>query len=76
MGKQLRTAIDKLAVSLMNMNIWNGLLELARSIASAGGADIHIYTDSLDRAAFSEGDKRHCMDNPWFRRGISQCIHR
>ncbi len=32
-------------------------LEFVRSIASISGADIHIYTDSLDRAAFAEGDQ-------------------
>ena len=31
-------------------------IEFAKSITAADGADIHIYTDSLDRATFSEGE--------------------
>ncbi|WP_342512758.1 BatA and WFA domain-containing protein [Sporosarcina sp. FSL K6-1522] len=48
-------AIDKLAVSYEHEHMERAL-EFARSIASVGGADIHIYTDSLDRAAFAEED--------------------
>ncbi|WP_203246070.1 vWA domain-containing protein [Sporosarcina beigongshangi] len=51
----LLVAIDKLAVSYEHEHMERAL-EFARSIASAGGADIHIFTDSLDRAAFAEGD--------------------
>lgn len=55
-GEVLLAAIDKLAVSYEHEHMERAL-EFARSIAAAGGADIHIYTDSLDRAAFAEGDK-------------------
>ena len=54
--EELLAAIDKLAVSYEHEHMERAL-EFARSIASVGGADIHIYTDSLDRAAFAEGDK-------------------
>ena len=54
-GEAVIAAIDKLAVSYEHENMERAL-EFARSIASAGGADIHIYTDSLNRAAFAEGD--------------------
>lgn len=55
-GEVLLAAIDKLAVSYEHEHMERAL-EFARSIASVGGADIHIYTDSLERAAFAEGDK-------------------
>jgi hypothetical protein len=52
-GESVRTAIDALAVAYEHEQMERAL-ELARSIASEGSADIHIYTDSLDRALFSE----------------------
>lgn len=55
-GEVLLAAIDKLAVSYEHEHMERAL-EFARSIASVEGADIHIYTDSLDRAAFAEGDQ-------------------
>ncbi|WP_318615984.1 BatA and WFA domain-containing protein [Sporosarcina sp. YIM B06819] len=54
-GEAVLAAIDKLAVSYEHEHMERAL-EFARSIASVGGADIHIYTDSLDRAAFAEED--------------------
>lgn len=54
-GEAVATAIDSLVVSYEHESM-DRALEFARSIASAGGADIHVYTDALDRAAFSEGD--------------------
>ena len=52
-GDAIRTAIDTLTVAYEH-EYMERALGLARSIASAGSADIHIYTDSLDRALFSE----------------------
>ena len=44
-------------------------IEFAKSITATEGAAIHIYTDSLDRAAFSEGESAvewtiHGDENP------------
>ena len=52
-GDDIRTTIDTLTVTYEH-EYMERALELARSIASAGSAEIHIYTDSLDRALFSE----------------------
>lgn len=54
-GEVLLAEIDKLAVSYEHEHMERAM-EFARSITSVGGADIHIYTDSLDRAVFAEGD--------------------
>ena len=55
MVRQFMTAIDKLAVTYEH-EYMERAIEFAKSIAATGGAAIHIYTDSLDRATFSEGE--------------------
>lgn len=67
-GEALMTAIDKLAVTYEHEYMERSI-EFAKSITATGGAAIHIYTDSLDRAAFSEGESAiawtiHGDENP------------
>nr|WP_255550943.1 BatA and WFA domain-containing protein [Sporosarcina sp. E16_8] len=54
-GEAITTAIDKLAVTYEH-EYMERAIEFAKSITATGGAAIHIYTDSLDRAVFSEGE--------------------
>lgn len=54
-GEAITTAIDKLAVTYEH-EYMERAIEFAKSITATEGAAIHIYTDSLDRAAFSEGE--------------------
>lgn len=54
-GEAIATAIDKLAVTYEH-EYMERAIEFAKSITATEGAAIHIYTDSLDRAAFSEGE--------------------
>lgn len=51
--KEIRNTIDALAVTYEH-EYMERALELARSIATLNGAEIHIYTDALDRSVFSE----------------------
>jgi len=67
-GEAIITAIDKLAVTYEN-DYMERAIEFAKSITATEGAAIHIYTDSLDRAAFSEGESAiawtiHGDENP------------
>src|SRR5690606_24170177 len=48
-------AIDKLGFTYEHEHL-AGSLELARSIASQQGADVHIFTDYLDRSSFMESE--------------------
>jgi hypothetical protein len=64
----IMTAIDKLTVTYEH-EYMERAIEFAKSITSTGGAAIHIYTDSLDRATFSEGENAiawtiHGDENP------------
>lgn len=52
-GEAITTAIDKLAVTYEH-EYMERAIEFAKSITETGGATIHIYTDSLDRAVFTE----------------------
>nr|WP_255550331.1 BatA and WFA domain-containing protein [Sporosarcina sp. E16_3] len=54
-GDAITAAIDKLAVTYEH-EYMERAIEFAKSITATGGAAIHIYTDSLDRATFSEGE--------------------
>ncbi|MEK5071301.1 vWA domain-containing protein [Sporosarcina sp. FSL K6-1508] len=54
-GEVITTAIDKLAVTYEH-EYMERAIEFAKSITATEGAAVHIYTDSLDRAAFSEGE--------------------
>nr|WP_225941862.1 BatA and WFA domain-containing protein [Sporosarcina limicola] len=54
-GEVVAAAIDALAVAYEHESMERAL-EFTRSIVSSGSADIHIYTDSMERSAFSEGD--------------------
>jgi len=66
--EEITTAIDKLAVTYEH-EYMERAIEFAKSITATEGAAIHIYTDSLDRAAFSEGESAiawtiHGDENP------------
>ena len=63
-GEAITAAIDKLAVTYEH-EYMERAIEFAMSIAATGGADIHIYTDSLDRATFSEGESAIVVDDSW-----------
>jgi hypothetical protein len=67
-GEAITTAIDKLAITYEH-EYMERAIEFAKSITATSGAAIHIYTDSLDRAAFSEGESTiawtiHGDENP------------
>ena len=66
-GEAIMTAIDKLTVTYEH-EYMERAIEFAKSITTTGAA-IHIYTDSLDRATFSEGESAiawtiHGDENP------------
>nr|WP_255485319.1 BatA and WFA domain-containing protein [Sporosarcina sp. BP05] len=54
-GDAITAAIDKLAVTYEH-EYMERAIEFAKSITATDGAAIHIYTDSLDQATFSEGE--------------------
>lgn len=66
-GEAIMTAIDKLTVTYEH-EYMERAIEFAKSITTTGAA-IHIYTDSLDQATFSEGESAiawtiHGDENP------------
>ncbi|AMQ07386.1 vWA domain-containing protein [Sporosarcina psychrophila] len=66
-GEAIMTAIDKLTVTYEH-EYMERAIEFAKSISTTGAA-IHIYTDSLDQATFSEGESAiawtiHGDENP------------
>lgn len=66
-GEAIMNAIDKLTVTYEH-EYMERAIEFAKSITTTGAA-IHIYTDSLDQATFSEGESAiawtiHGDENP------------